>query len=146
MFKINDLKELKKHFEYLPDEAISFVENADENTACGKYTFGEDCYVMISEYETKLETKMEAHEKYIDAQYLIFGEEKMLVCDKRELQVEKEYDGENDYAFYFFDQAEEIVYQAGEAIVLFPNDAHSPDRAVGAPAVRKKAVMKIRVK
>lgn len=146
MLKINDLKELKKHFPYLPDEAIFFVENANERTACGKYTFGDDCYVMISEYETKTETKMEGHEKYIDAQYLIFGEEKMLVCDKKGLREETPYDPDKDYAFYYFDAAEEIIYKTGEAIVLFPNDAHSPDRAVRQPAVRKKAVIKIRAK
>jgi YhcH/YjgK/YiaL family protein len=146
MFKITNLQDLKKHFDYLPDEAISFVENADEHTACGKYVFGEDCYVNVSECETKPETKMEGHEKYIDVQYLIFGEEKMLVCDKSALKVEKEYDAENDYAFFYFDSAEEILYKKGEAIVLYPNDAHSPDRMVTSPVVRKKAVMKIRVK
>ena len=146
MFKINDLKELKKHFDYLPNEAIAFVENADENTPCGRYEFGDDCYVNVSEYETKPETKMEGHEKYIDVQYLIFGEEKMLVCDKSALDVEKPYDEENDYAFFFYDKAEEIIYKKGEAIVLYPNDAHSPDRMVKDPVLRKKAVMKIRVK
>lgn len=146
MLKINDLKELKKLFDYLPDEAIAFVENADENTACGRYEFGEDCYVNVSVCETKPETKMEGHEKYIDAQYLILGEEKMLVCDKSGLKVEKEYDEVNDYAFFFYDKADEVIYRKGEAIVLYPNDAHSPDRMVTVPTMRKKAVMKIRVK
>ncbi len=146
MKKLLTLKEAQKYLT-IPDEAIAFLENADDATACGRYAFGDDCYVVVMDPTTTVETgAMEAHKTYIDVQYIIKGEEKILYAPVADLEPETEYDVEKDFALYRYADCDAVDYIGGQAVILYPEDAHLACRAVGEPMQVKKAVIKVRVK
>lgn len=144
MIKIKNLQDLTNHLP-IPQDAYAFVLQAGEMTPNGRYDFGENCYVNVMECETSAElAPMEAHMDYIDVQIVLAGEEKIYYTDKAPLNVTQPYNAEKDIAFYAWENAEAVSYRSGEAIVLFPEEAHLPCRAVGEPMTVKKAVLKLR--
>ena len=139
--------EIKDVFPEIPDDAIEFLLSVNEDTEPGKRYFGEVCFVNVINANTRTEHKpMEAHENYIDVQCLITGEEKILYADKFTLAEHKPYNPETDCAFYSFDQYDEVIYGAGEAVVLYTKEAHLPGLAVSEPIPCKKAVLKVKCK
>ena len=157
MIKITSFDELRNYFE-ISDEVISFMKSLTKDTEAKRYPFGETCYVNVQDCTTRTESKiMEAHEKIVDIQCLVDGEEKIYYTDKEGLTVNKPYSEKADYALYDLpekadyalydlpEDAEEITYKSGEGIILFPNDAHTPNVAVGEPRNNKKAVIKLNI-
>ena len=143
MIKLTKYRDLKKYFD-IPEEAITFMENATAEVANGRYDFGPDCHINVMESATHVGSGlMEAHDIYVDAQCLIAGEEKILYADKTTLPLETAYDAAKEAAFYSFEQADEVTYKAGECVVLYPVEAHLPCRAVNEPMPLKKAVIKL---
>ena len=144
MIKIQNLQDLPRYFT-IPREALDFVLNMSTETPDGRYDFGADCFVNVMHCDTKAElAPMEAHEKFIDVQTVIAGEEKIYVTPKAPLTVTEPYHAEKDIAFYAWEHAEAVTYAAGEAVVLYPEEAHLPCRAAGEPMTIKKAVLKIK--
>lgn len=132
----------------LSPEAVDFIKTMDQSTPNGRYDFGENCYVMISEYDTKAvgdDSLMEVHQKYIDVQIMLLGEELFLTQLVNGLKVSVPYDETKDIAFFAFDAHDDHVIREGNGIVFYPEDAHLPSCAVSAPMHVKKAVVKIRV-
>ena len=91
--------------------------------------------------------RFETHEKYFDVQYVVSGKEYVGVCDRSELgPVAVPYKESDDIEFY-----EEPAYpgkvflNAGDFIVLAPEDAHKPRCAAGEPIPVKKIVIKVPV-
>ena len=145
MIKLTNYQDLKNLFA-ISDKAIDFLASADADTACGRYDFGEGCYVNVMDSQTKTALAlMEAHEKYVDVQCLLKGEEKILYTGKASLAVAVPYNVEKDVAFFDFTDAETVCYCEGEGIVLYPSEAHLPCRAVGEEITVKKAVLKVAV-
>ena len=146
MIKLTNFQALKQYFD-LPDAAIAFLENATAQTPNGRHEFTKDCYINVMNCDTKTELgAMEAHEVFVDVQCVIEGEEKILVADKTALPLKQPYDEKIEAAFYDFEDAEEVVYQRGECVILYPNDAHLPGRAANEPMTIKKAVLKLHYK
>ena len=147
MIKVTDLKALKAYFPYVPDEAIDFMASLTVDTENGKYPFGEKVFVNVMNVQTTRDeaSPMEAHEKYVDFQYMVCGEEKIIVADKTGLKVVDEYNEAKDRAFYAWENGESVVYATGEGVVLYPNEGHLPGLAVNEEKTVKKAVMKIRI-
>jgi YhcH/YjgK/YiaL family protein len=108
---------------------------------------------MVQSYETREpDTKrMEAHEKYIDIQYVAEGEEKFFFADKKIFNVTEKYNPEKDVEFYDSknfeksDKAEASVLNAGEFAVFFPDDAHKPSLITDKAYKIKKILLKIPV-
>ena len=146
MIRIQDVKEITSYLK-VPQDALKFVLGMTIDTPDGRYEFGTDCFVNVMHCDTKTEiAPMEAHEKFIDVQMVIAGEEKILYTAKSPLTVTEPYNAEHDIAFYAWESAEAVIYRGGEAVVLFPEEAHLPGRAVGEPMTIKKAVLKLRSK
>ena len=146
MKKINDLEELKKLYD-VPDAAIDFVRQLNAKTPNGRYDFGEDCFVLVSSYESKRlqeDMRLEAHEKYIDVQYLAVGAERIFHTDKQTLTVTDPYNAQKDIAFYHLTTAQEVQVRAGEAVILDTNEAHLPNVAIDTPVFVQKAVIKLK--
>jgi len=109
---------------------------------------------MVQSYATKpsAEKRMEAHEKYIDIQYVASGEEKFFFGDKRAFKVSEPYNAEKDVEFYHsadFEKspaAEVSVLRAGEFAIFFPDDAHKPSLETGKSHNIRKILLKIPVK
>ena len=148
MIKITNLQDLKKYFDFVPDQAIDFLKGLTEETENGKYPFGDKVYVNLMSVQTTTdETKpMEAHDRYVDFQYMVSGEEKIIYTPKQGLPVTTEYNEVKDVAKYAWEKGESVNYQTGEGVVLYTEEAHLPGLAVTESKTVKKAVMKILVK
>ena len=75
-------------------KALSFAQTLDSSLPDGKYELeGERIYALISSYETSpdAECRFEAHRKYIDAQILLEGEEKIEASQSTDLKTLEEY-------------------------------------------------------
>ena len=144
MIKLKSIDEANNYFE-IPSEAIEFLKGANCDTENKRYDFGEFCYVNVQNCDTKEETPlMEAHEKYVDIQYLINGDEKIYYTPKAGLEIMKPYSEGGDAALYDFDEkSKSVVYTSGEAVILYPEEAHLPNRAANEPKTIKKAVIKV---
>ena len=146
MIRIQDVKEITSYLN-VPQDALKFVLSMTIDTPDGRYEFGTDCFVNVMHCDTKTEiSPMEAHEKFIDVQMVLAGEEKILVAEKASLEIVTLYDEAKDIAFYAWESAQEVNYRSGEAVVLYPAEAHLPGRAVNAPMTIKKAVLKLSAK
>ncbi len=147
MLKITNVDELKNHFD-LPDDAVEFLKNATTDTANGRYNFSPDCFINVMNCDTKedLSANMEAHDNFVDVQFVIEGEEKILYTNREGLTVATPYNPVKDVIFFEGTPGEAVCTKAGEAAVLYPAEAHLPGRAVNAPMTIKKAVMKVRYK
>ncbi len=129
------------------DKAFKFLGGNLEAKEPGKYEIdGDDVYAIITDQPSKEPemAKWEAHEKFIDIQYVIKGEEKIGITPLSTATVSKPYDEANDYANY---EAEGKSYTAkpGTFFLFFPDDVHRPNILVKGFEVVKKVVIKVRV-
>jgi YhcH/YjgK/YiaL family protein len=90
---------------------------------------GDALYLIVQCYRTRSrdQGRFEAHQCYTDVQYICDGQECIEICDLRaRLGALPTYDA-NGNVFFPLEPAtrERVVLQAGEGVVLFPNDAHA---------------------
>lgn len=130
---------LKEGFEFLMSNNLPMLED-------GRHEIdGDKVFAMVSSYNTKEhnETFPEAHDKYIDIQYIASGEEMMGYADRVEgLVVEKEYDEEND-VLLFNEETYLIPFKKGTFFILYPNDLHQPGIELDDSDIVKKVVIKV---
>lgn len=141
----SDLPErIKVGLNYLINTDFSQVEN-------GKYEIsGKEVFAIIQEYTPKSEAegKFEAHEKYIDIQYVIQGEEKVGVGELKDFEESTQYNEEKDIVFLtpkVKGETNFINLGENEFVILNPNDAHMPSIETNNPIHVKKAVVKVLV-
>ena len=130
---------LDKGFEYLKSTNLKSV-------APGSYDIAEGVRAIISEYNTKeiADAVIEAHEKFIDIQYLISGEEQIGYTALAGQTPTIPYNPERDVVFY----NEEVSYtklSEGMFAVYFPTDLHQPGVKISISASVKKCVIKVAV-
>jgi YhcH/YjgK/YiaL family protein len=114
----------------------------------GKYPlFGDKAFAMVSEYQTKklIDSKWEAHRKYIDLQYVIEGEEKMGLLPLEKAAAPQGYDDTKDLIFFGNNEGE--YFQANQKVffLFFPSDVHRPGIQIEGTVPVKKLVIKIAV-
>lgn len=128
-------------------EGLRFVQSAAADMPAGRYPLSGESYANVDEYTTKRVNPMgfEAHRKYIDIQFLLAGEERVLVRPLEECCCTIPYDAVRDAAFFRHDEsgAAELRLGGGYFVVLFPNDAHEPQLCVGEPRAVRKVVVKV---
>lgn len=126
-------------------KAFEFLRKKDLiNLPTGRYEIdGDNIYVNIDEYETKISDNVESHKKYIDIQYLIKGEENIGVASPNNLKIIEEYNDEKDIVFYNGD-TRKIKIKENEFVIFYPEDAHLPCQIINFPQKVKKAVVKIK--
>lgn len=90
---------------------------------------GDEIFAKILQYETSAENNnmVEAHNQYVDIQFLLSGSEKIKVYDRERLDTRTPYSSASDCEFFF--PAEEaqlntVLLKPGYFTVLFPDDAH----------------------
>jgi YhcH/YjgK/YiaL family protein len=128
--------------------ALSYIQNYDlASLEIGRHPIADDdIFALVSEYETKApdDSKWEAHQKYIDIQLLISGEEKVGVASPKGMVVNQPYSAEKDIEFYD-GKGDYVILRPGNFAVLFPSDAHLPGVAVNDSVKVRKVVIKVRV-
>ena len=121
------------------------------NLAVGWHELGGDrICASVQEYAPKppANGKWEAHEKHIDIQYMVRGEETMGCTPVAGMKSATQYDTENDIKFLAGELGKglKIVVKEKDFVIFFPQDAHMPGLASsGNPAPVKKIVLKIAV-
>ena len=129
------------------EKALAYVRENGASLADGKvYLDGDKLYVSIQSYKTKNweDCKYEAHRRYIDIQYIISGSEIITVTDKEGLTERAPYSDEKDVVFFQDDKkGTDFVLNAGDYVVVFPDDVHKPTVRAGESSDVKKAVVKI---
>lgn len=128
-------------------KTLDFLVNSDFSTIPdGRYEIdGNDVFANISHGMTVQNTpNAEAHNTYLDIQYLIEGHELIGVA-QRETLTEVEAHPERDIWFYT-GKYEYLSLGDNRFIILWPHDAHAPNHAVdGIPVATRKCVVKVRV-
>jgi len=108
---------------------------------------GDNIFVSVSEYELELKEnrRPEAHQKYVDIQYLAWGEEVIghsLLSDMYEITQDEL--AERDVIFYKGVEHEaDLVLIPGVYAIFFPNDVHRPGCLSSEKTQVKKIVVKI---
>lgn len=137
--KMGNYKHLSKIKAFLDVHQNHVLEN-------GKYILDENCYLVVSEYETKEnECLFEGHRKYIDLQMLISGQECIQVQNKQDCRLVEEYDEERDVAFYCATNWMNFYLDGSNFILLTPADLHNPSLKIQEKCKVKKYVFKIMV-
>ncbi|MPN05049.1 hypothetical protein SDC9_152299 [bioreactor metagenome] len=143
---LNEFKGLSKNL----DTAIEYLVKTDKSDLqIGKFEIdGEEVYGIVSEYNTRAhdEGKYETHEKYLDIQCLLEGEEHILVAD-RTLLSSTGYDSSSDKENYIDNQEEVCVTLSPDrALVLYPYDAHKACCMInGERKPVKKLLLKVKI-
>jgi biofilm protein TabA len=133
--------------------AIHFLRSIEgQELANGRITIdGDLVYALVQSYETAPVAAtgplFEAHRRYIDIQYIAAGEEAIGWAPAECLAVTAPYDAAKDAEFGSVPPAALTLVRltAGQLAMLWPEDAHAPKLAEGAPAPVKKIVVKVAV-
>ena len=127
--------------------AIEYIQQTDlAQLPTGRIELdGKNLYVLIQEYSSKPpgNGKWEAHRNYIDLQYIVQGSERMGYAMLKRLQPGA-YDPAKDFQA-LSGEGDFVTLQAGDFMLLWPDDGHMPGMAVAESAPVKKAVVKIAV-
>ncbi len=132
----------------LSEETYCFIRDfVPGKVPDGRYELQNGIIANVMTYMTKPVqlTAFESHRKYIDVQYMVYGEELMVVEQIKDIKerVISDYDGDRDAVFYQHDGGNVQVLRAGSTAVLYPLDAHRGAIAVERPKKIRKIVVKI---
>jgi YhcH/YjgK/YiaL family protein len=110
---------------------------------------GDRMFAVVQRYET-MQTdapKFEHHQKYIDVQYVAYGEEVIGWAPATRMTITEPYDADRDICFGIVEKGEwtPLRLRAGQLMVLYPEDGHAPKLAAGAPSPVMKIVVKVAV-
>ncbi len=131
---------------------LCFLRDVKPDVELGTHIINDNVKAIVSEYETKAENPsgLEAHQDYLDIQYLVSGVELIMVAPIAELKETKSYDKEGDYALYVPTEntihSSDVVLGNGFFSILFPQDGHMPQLAYKNKTMVKKVVVKVRIK
>ena len=128
--------------------ALEIIEDLDwETVECGRYDVDDELYYMVQEYETKFpeEARYEAHEKYVDIQYIVKGVERMEFAETSKLKVTEKYNPEKDVKVLKEPKViDASIVEEGDYRIFYPEDAHRPGLCVNnTPSKVKKILAKI---
>lgn len=114
-----------------------------------KIDLGGGVFAIDQVYETKprAEGFFESHQKYIDLQVIVVGEEVMELSDISRIQQKQPYDADRDFIAYEDTSSASVLRVfAGQATIFYPEDVHMPTLRIGSAAVLvRKTVVKIPV-
>ena len=129
------------------DTVFSFLKNTDlAHATLGRIELGGNTFANLSEYFAKERegAPFEVHEKYIDVQYVVSGNELMDIAPLKDMTVTKQYDSENDYALGGVSEFSELKASNERFFIFFPTDAHRPGLKDGNDSVLiRKVVVKV---
>lgn len=106
---------------------------------------GERVFALIQRYETAAapEPRFEAHRDYIDVQYVVGGSEVIGWAPLATVDISEPYDPGKDACFGSAPRWTPVLLGEGHLAVFWPEDAHAPRLAAGAPGTVLKIVVKI---
>ena len=144
---IKNYSSINKNFE----KAFEFLKSNDlMGLAIGKYEIqGEEIFALVQEYVTQNEEEKnwESHEKYIDIQLIVEGQESIGYIPVDRLEAKEDQRPEKDMIFYKETlKGSNLKFTNGDYAIFFPEDAHRPGCALGECSKVKKIVVKVACK
>jgi len=130
--------------------AFDFLEQLPADKPDGRFDIeGDDCFALVQSYITRplSQAKFEAHQKYIDIQFIQAGRETILWSPRAALmRVTEPYVAERDIAFFANPpQWTPVNLSGGQFVIFFPEDGHAPGVESGVATEVRKTVIKVRV-
>jgi YhcH/YjgK/YiaL family protein len=129
--------------------AFGFLENPPARQPDGRHDIdGDHCFALVQSYTTRPQAHgtFEAHQRYIDIQFILSGVETMLWAPLATLRVTQPYLAEKDIALFAMPaHTTPLNLRAGEFAIFFPEDGHAPGLECGGPSAVRKVVIKVRV-
>ena len=130
----------------IPSDMAKLVEALMDNFVPKRYDFDGGKFANAECYNTKLQSRFEAHRKMVDVQIVVSGTELIHFAPiTDEFLVEEPYDEMRDIMFMTGEVKDTVLLRAGEACVIGPELAHMPGMAVNGSSHVKKIVIKIPV-
>lgn len=107
---------------------------------------GRALYVNIQAFTSRplVESRWEAHRRYLDLHYIIAGAERIGYAPAGSL-VPGVYDAESDFLPLTGEAGMLVPVSSGSFMLLWPDEPHMPGLAVDDPAPIRKVVVKIAV-
>lgn len=132
------------------DKAFAFLKENDlAKMEVKRYEIeGDNLYAPISEYLTKNEedARYEAHQKYIDIQYVATGKELMGIAPiSSQKDILVPYDPAKDVMFMTVNQIINFKATPDRFFIFFPDDVHRPGLKDGENSQVRKVVVKVKV-
>jgi biofilm protein TabA len=110
---------------------------------------GDRVFALVQRYTTKAADAptFENHLKYIDVQFIGSGEETIGWAPSGAMQTTAAYDADVDISFGTVPAGKwvPVKLEAGQLMVLWPEDGHAPKGASGKPSTVMKIVIKVAV-
>jgi YhcH/YjgK/YiaL family protein len=110
---------------------------------------GDRVFALVQRFETKWAAtpKFECHQKYIDIQFVLSGEEIIGWASVERMEITVAYDAGKDISFGTVAKGQwtPVHLQAGQMAVLYPEDGHAPKMALRNPSAVMKIVVKVGV-
>lgn len=126
------------------------LETISVDTVNGTYFKDDDYYFKVMSYTTQLESNIiENHNKEVDIQIVLAGEEKIKIYDESAVKVIRPYQEEDDCQFYknVSTAHSEVILQPNYMAVFFNQDIHHPLFAINGETKHiKKVVIKVNEK
>ena len=128
-------------------KALDFLKSLEGKNAaeCGFGAKGDEIYALYSTYENEKNPPVfEAHQKYIDVQYIVSGKE-TFGWKTLEKFPEEVYNADKDCALFSEEDFGSFTLGAGDFAIFFPFDAHAPKMKNAGNCPIEKIVVKVRV-
>lgn len=134
----------------LSSEAFNFITGFCPSVGSdGKYEFEGGASARVMTYITKPAelTNFEAHKAFIDVQFVLYGTELIVTQDVFMLHGKEvtDYNEKKDTTLFDYSDGKARILCAGEAIVLYPEDAHRGAIAIDGSMRVRKIVVKVPV-
>ncbi|UQB41402.1 YhcH/YjgK/YiaL family protein [Thiomicrospira microaerophila] len=131
------------------DQALDYIIKTPASELAqhppGRTSLSDQIDAIIDEYETQSSEgkHYEAHQRFVDVQLVISGEEYMGFAPLSHQTPIQAYDPDRDFALYQV-AGQMVKVKAGMFVIFFPTDLHLP--SIGTPAKQvRKLVLKARI-
>ncbi len=146
---ISQNKELEQSLPAVLHKALEYLRTCNFDTIeDGKHIInGENIFMNVMRYETtpREQRKAECHQRYIDVQFLISGQEMIGVgLEQTTNELLQVYSSDSDAALYGRVQDEKYYsLEQGSYLILMPGEIHRPGCSIADSSKVRKAVIKI---
>jgi len=127
---------------------LEYLQNTDfSSLEMGKYEIkGDEVFAILQSYDTKevSDCRLEAHQKYVDIQYMVSGNEIMGVVPFANQEISEDLP-ENDVTFYK-GAGLPILVEEGSFTIFFQTDVHAPGIKIETSTKIIKVVVKVKLK
>jgi len=134
---------LKKAFDFLRSPGLQALPDGRVEID------GDRVFALVQRFETKWAAtpKFECHQKYIDIQFILSGEEIIGWAPLERMEITVAYEADKDISFGTVAKGQwtPVHLQAGQMAVLYPEDGHAPKLALRSPSAVMKIVVKVGV-